>query len=47
MISKFILDRTPKGIDVAAVLFIQFIFWIGIMRYIELPGLYHDAINPD
>ncbi len=47
MISKFLLDRAPKGIDVAAALFIQFVFWIGIIRYIELPGLYQDAINPD
>ena len=46
-ISKFFLDHAPNGIDVAAALFIQFVFWIGIMRYIELPGLHHDAINPD
>ena len=46
-ISKFLLDHAPRGIDVAAALFIQFVFWIGILRYIELPGLHHDAINPD
>ena len=47
MISKFLADHAPKGIDVVAVLVAQLIFWIGIMRYIELPGLFHDAINPD
>ena len=26
---------------------IQFIFWAGILRYIDLPGLYHDVVNPD
>ena len=47
MISKFLADHAPKGIDVTATLVTQFVFWIGIIRYIDLPGLYHDAINPD
>jgi 4-amino-4-deoxy-L-arabinose transferase-like glycosyltransferase len=46
-ISKFLADHVPKGIDVAAILVTQFVFWIGIIRHIDLPGLYHDAINPD
>ena len=46
-IRQFLLANAPKGIDVVAVLVAQLIFWIGIMRYIELPGLFHDAINPD
>jgi 4-amino-4-deoxy-L-arabinose transferase-like glycosyltransferase len=27
--------------------FVLLIYWLGILRHIELPGLYMDAINPD
>lgn len=33
--------------DLAAWMVPQLIFWIGILRYAELPGLYMDAVNPD
>jgi hypothetical protein len=33
--------------DIVVVFVLMFIFWAGVFRQIELPGLYMDAINPD
>ena len=41
------LQRVPNAADMVAILFVQAAFWIGILRHIELPGLYMDAVNPD
>jgi len=37
--------RANSSIFSLAVL--QLFFWLGILRYVELPGLYMDAVNPD
>ena len=43
------LNRVPimAYMVMLAVLFVQAAFWIGVLRHIELPGLYMDAVNPD
>lgn len=38
---------SPNRTDIAAIIISQLIFWIGVFRYVELPGLYHDSVNPD
>ena len=41
------LNRVSITADMVAVLVVQAAFWIGVLRHIELPGLYMDAVNPD
>jgi hypothetical protein len=33
--------------DLIIVLVLTLIFWLGVLRQIDLPGLYMDAVNPD
>ncbi len=41
------LNHVSITADMIAALFVQAAFWIGVLRHIELPGLYMDAANPD
>lgn len=40
-----ILDRNAPAFTIGVLA--ASVYWFGIMRHIELPGLYMDAINPD
>ncbi|MEW6342886.1 MAG: glycosyltransferase family 39 protein [Pseudomonadota bacterium] len=33
--------------DVIGIFLLMLIFWLGVLRQVELPGLYMDAVNPD
>ena len=35
------------GWHIVFLLIINFVFWLSITRYIDLPGFYMDAVNPD
>ena len=42
-----IFRMNDKTIDLAALLVVLLVFWLGVLRQVELPGLYMDAVNPD
>lgn len=40
--------KSPKNISTFAIIAtVLLVYWIGVFRHIELPGIYMDAINPD
>ncbi len=44
----FFPDKPNRVItDLAIIVIIQIVFWIGILANAHLPGLYMDAVNPD
>jgi hypothetical protein len=44
---KSSITQGKPGIHILLIFCIQIIFWICAARYIQLPGLYMDAANPD
>lgn len=46
-LGKVMANRLPNRTDIFATLISQLIFWAGVLRHIQLPGLYYDALNPD
>jgi 4-amino-4-deoxy-L-arabinose transferase-like glycosyltransferase len=45
--SRSIDRRLYRPTDFYALSILLAIFWVGVLRHIELPGLYMDAVNPD
>lgn len=40
-------DRRLGGTDLALLAMLMLVFWCGVLRQIELPGLYMDSVFPD